>query len=483
MYTNYTYQDWEKASEANRPSLAFAIADDYRATREFMTGVEAELYFIGSNPTIMRRKKMQIDGVQTFTDPGAPPKSVPVKGEVETAKIPSNHFFRFVTQQNQFLLSNGLKVNDDKETGMDGNAIKAKLGRGFDKTLEQIGEKTLIHGVCYGFYNLDHVEMIPAVKGTAGGAVALVDEATSKIRVLIQFWRVSDDRPRYARIYEEDGVTTITYDGAVKVTEEKRPYVTRTTSDGFGTTTEPVASRNRLPIIAFAANGYQRSELTDSLRQKIDAYDVILSDFSDNLARTNDVYWAISNFGGTTSEVIAMLAEINRTKAVYADGEGATATPHTIEVPYAARQAALEMLEKAMYKDYMALNLEELTGGSLTNVAIKAAMANLNLKADRYEWQAFAFCQGLLELAGVETENIAFRRQTISNDTEIIESIYLARADLTRKKALELNPMIEPDEIEQLLIDADAEQVTGQPTMDELQATLDAAGGNDGQSA
>jgi hypothetical protein len=110
----------------------------------------------------------------------------------------------------------------------------------------------------------------------------------------------------------------------------------------------------------------------------------------------------------------------------------------------------------------MALNLDELTGGSLTNVAIKAAMANLNLKADRYEWQAFAFCQRMLQLLGVETENIAFRRQTISNDTEIIEAIYTARADLTRKKALELNPMIEPDEI-----------ITGKPTMDDLQATLD----------
>ena len=478
MYTTYTYQDWEKAAEARRPKLAFEVVDNYKSTPEFLTACDAELYFVGSNPTILRRKKLTLKGVQTYTDPGQPPKTVPVDGEVVTAKIPSNFLFRFVTQQNQFLLSNGLKINDAE--GQDGKAIKAKLGAGFDKTLEQIGEKALLHGVCYGFFNRDHVEMIQAANGTDCGAVALVDEVTSAIRVVIQFWRVSEKRSRYARIFEEDGITLVEYNGTAKVKEAKKAYITRTTSDGLGTTSSTEQSYSALPVVAFYANNYQRSELTDSLRQKMDAYDVILSDFADNLERTNDVYWAISNFGGTADDVIAMLAEINRIKAVYAeapDSGQSSATPHTIEVPYAARQTALNLLEKAMYKDYMALNLEEITGGSLTNVAIKAAMANLNLKTDRYEWQAFSFCQQLLRLAGIETENIAFRRQTIVNDGEIIESIYLARADLTRKKALELNPMIEPDEIPQLLIDVDAEQITGQPTVEQLQAEINAGGG------
>ena len=61
-------------------------------------------------------------------------------------------------------------------------------------------------------------------------------------------------------------------------------------------------------------------------------------------------------------------------------------------------QAALNLLERALYNDYMALDMASLTGGSLTNVAIRAAMANLNLKADRYEWQVRHFMQELLTL-------------------------------------------------------------------------------------
>ena len=56
----------------------------------------------------------------------------------------------------------------------------------------------------------------------------------------------------------------------------------------------------------------------------------------------------------------------------------------------------------------MALDMASLTGGSLTNVAIRSAMANLNLKADRYEWQVRHFMQELVTLLHLETEEIHF---------------------------------------------------------------------------
>ena len=92
--------------------------------------------------------------------------------------------------------------------------------------------------------------------------------------------------------------------------------------------------------------------LTPDIKSKIDAYDRILSDFADNLDRANDVYWVLNNFGGTADDVAEMLAEISRIKAVAnlsdGTGGGATAEPRTIEVPYQARQAALNILERAL---------------------------------------------------------------------------------------------------------------------------------------
>ena len=253
-----------------------------------------------------------------------------------------------------------------------------------------------------------------------------------------------------------DGVTTYRVEsGRLVPVMEKRPYLLTRRSDALGD--ELVSQRNydRLPIIPLFANAERQSELTPAIKAKIDAYDNILSDFADNLDRANDVYWVLNNFGGTTDDIAEMLEEIQRIKAVatLSDGTGSasTAEPRTIEVPYAARRAALEVLERALYQDYMALNMDALTGGSLTNVAIRTAAANLNLKADRYEWQVFRFMQELLTLLGVTTDEIRFQRQAIANESETVQDIAAMRGYIDRRTALKLNPYIQPEEIDALL--------------------------------
>ena len=150
-------------------------------------------------------------------------------------------------------------------------------------------------------------------------------------------------------------------------------------------------------------------------------------------------------------------------------GNASTAEPYAFEVPYAARQTALELLRKELYSDYMALNMDELTGGSLTNVAIETAMTNLNLKCDRYEWQAFQFVQSLLQLAGVTTEEITFKRQSLSNKSEVVQDIAAMREDIDQETALKLNPYIMQDEIEKIIMNTAAQQLSGLPTVQELE--------------
>ena len=204
------------------------------------------------------------------------------------------------------------------------------------------------------------------------------------------------------------------------------------------------------PLVPLWANEEHRSEFTPSIKSKIDAYDRILSDFADNLDRANDVYWVLNNFGGTSDDIAEMLAEISRVKAVanLSDGSGtaATAEPHTIQVPFEARQAALRLLERALYRDWMALDTSELTGGSLTNVAIRAATAGLQLKANRFEWQCFHFVRSLLRLMGVDSDAIRFQREDIANQSEIVRDIERMRPDIDRATALRLNPYLQPEE-------------------------------------
>ena len=464
MFVKRTFQDYEAVAGSKLPFIVQTIAD-YKNSDEFLWAKTATQYFEAGNTKVSEKKILRANVVTAKGENGV--QKTLQKAAIVGNQVRSNFLFRFVTQQNQFLLGNGVTLSDENE--------KAKLGLGFDKAMEQAGEKALLHGVCWAYWNLDHIEIIPAYSDDRSGFVALLDERTGKARVGIHFWQMQTDRPMYFRLFEEDGLTEYvsTKDG-VREVAPKRAYVETWAQDVTGAR-ELVSAQNytTLPLVPFFASESKSSELNMSIKTKIDMYDNIMSDFGDNLEKANDVYWVLNNFGGTSTEILETIQQIEELRAVVnisdGMGNGSTAHPEAFEVPYAARQTALEILCKELHNDYMALNKNELTGGSLTNVAIEAAMIDMNLKADRYEWQAFQFVQGVLALAGVHTEKITFKRQTIVNRSETVSDIAVMRQDIDQETALKLNPYIMQEEIEKIIANTAAEQLSGMPTVEMLE--------------
>lgn len=464
MYTDVTYQDWEQTPDFERPALLRKIIDGYKRTPDFRMGLVANEYFRAENPSVAGKYLLRPTTVEIRDESTGKVRKTNRTERIDGNRVYSSFFSRFVIQQNQYLLANGVTLDNDK--------TKKRLGLGFDKALERLGEKALVHGVAWGFWNLDHLEVIEAVKDNLSGAVALLDERTSEPMVLVQFWQINPERPLYVRLFEVGGVTEYRQEeNELIMITESRGYIQHTRTDALGTEIVGESNYNSLPVIPLWGSEEHRSELTNAIKSKIDLYDRILSDFGDNLDRACDVYWVLNNFGGTMSDIAETLGAIEKLKAVanISDGTGSasTAEPHTIEVPYAARQAALDILQKQLYSDFMALSMEELTGGSLTNVAIETAMLNLNLKADRYEWQCFAFVQKVLRLLGIETEEIKFKRQTISNRSEMVSDISLMRDYIDQETALKINPYIEQDEIPEILNRLAAESMSASPVVQE----------------
>lgn len=472
MYTDVTYQDWEQTPEHEQLELLLNIIRQYKSSPDFKQGLVANQYFRAENPAVAGKYLMRPIVVES-KDANGKVKKANRKERIDGNRVFSSFFSRFVIQQNQFLLANGVTLDNEQ--------TKARLGIGFDKALERLGEKALVHGVAWGYWNVDHLEVIEAVKDKLSGAVALVDERTSEPMMLVQFWQISGKRPLYVRLYTLGGVVeySTNEDGKlIEIAASRRGYIRHVSSDALGTLILDESNYSTLPVIPLWASEERRSELTPAIKSKIDLYDRILSDFGDNLDRACDVYWVLNNFGGTMSDIAETLAAIESLKAVanISDGTGtaSTAEPHTIEVPYAARQAALDILQKQLYSDFMALSMDELTGGSLTNVAIETAMTNLNLKADRYEWQCFSFVQKVLRLLGVETEEIKFKRQTLVNRSETVNDISLMRDYIDQETALKLNPYIDQEEIPEIMERLAAENVTVVPVPDEPEEDVDA---------
>ena len=434
-----TYQDWLAAGD--RAAFLLDAVKAYRLSPFFRHALEAQRYFRGENPRVAEKTILRA-GKITVRDENGIAHTRAALNDVVGNRVGSAFFFRFVCQQNQYLLQNGCQLAP---------GLKERLGADFDRKLAEMGEKALVQGVCWGFFNADHLEVLEAARDSLSGFFALPDEETGAYRVGVQFWQAEARRPMFLRLFEEDGLTVYRcVPGGLALVRPKTAYL-RVVREG---TAHP-ANWRALPVLPLRANPEARSELTPAIRAKIDAYDCILSDFADNLERANEVYWVLNNFGGTAEDIAATLEQISRLKAAvsYTDGSGADASaePRTIEVPYAARSAALELLRKALYDDFMALDTCKLSGGSLTNVAIRAARADLDLKTDRWEWQVFRFVQELLALTGTKTDAIRFQRQQIADDTETIANIYRMRADIDRATALRLNPLIQPEEAESLV--------------------------------
>lgn len=460
MFTDVTYQDWLSTPEASRPALMLEVIRRYKASAEFKRALDANLYFRGENTEVSRKYMLRPVAVTVQDEQGRSRKK-PREEKIAGNRIASGFFFRFVTQQNQFLLSNGVSLPAE---------AKQALGPDFDRVMESIGEKALLHGVSWGFWNNGRLEAIDAAADALTGYVALLDERTSAPMVGIQFWQLNERRPLYVRLFEAEGVSEYSSkSGKITATSARRAYKIATSTDALGTVVTAEENYGFLPVVPFYASGEKRSELTTAIKSKIDLYDRILSDFGDNLDRANDVYWVLNNFGGTMDEVAELLEQINKVKAVAnitdGAGGGSTAEPHTIEVPYAARREALDLLERALYQDYMALDMDALTGGSLTNVAIRAATANLNLKADRYEWQARQFVQRVLALAGHPTEDIRFNRLEIANESELVADINLMRDYIDMETALRLNPYIQDEEVKGILDRRAAENASYLPPL------------------
>ncbi|MCL2835184.1 MAG: phage portal protein [Defluviitaleaceae bacterium] len=345
-------------------------------------------------------------------------------------------FAKSVNQLCMYLLGNGASLPAD---------VKERLGADFDVSLQRIGRHALIDGCCWGFWTGDSV--IPMYATEFFG---LNDERTSEVKIGMRFYQADAKKPMFVEVFEIDGISVYRINNdEIRLEAEKRPYYRKVIKSGDEITEISVDQYSVLPVIALYGNDNQESYLSCGLKNDIDLYDRIMSDFGDNLDRANDIYYVVQNYGG--ANLRQLIEEIEEYRTIYTDGDSG-AQIKTIDVPYAARSEALRLLERQMYKETQTLDTEELSGGGLTNVAIKAAMTELDLKADMFEWQAESFVAGILKFLNLKKPvNITFRRRSLINDAETISNIYKMRADIDQRTALELNPLIPESRIDEIL--------------------------------
>lgn len=433
-----TYQNLDAISEdgGKVKKFVFDVIEEHKTSAAYKVASIAERYYAKKNVTIMAFQKLLYN----------------MKGQAVPDMWSANyklrtHFFRrFVTQQVQYVLSNGVTFQK-KDT-------KDKLGKNFDTQMQKAAKKAMVDHVSFLFWNLDHVEVFCfADTPTDPGFVPLYDEDTGALRAGVRYWHV-DEKTTRATLYEENGYTEyVKKKGDISVVKEKRSYkktVISTKADGVsGELNENYAA---FPIVPMYANDLHESEL-EGHRESIDCYDYIKSGLANDIDDTSGFYWVLKNSGGMDDVDIAKFRErMHTVKAAVVDGDDAAAEAHTLDVPIAAREKMLEILKADLYEDFQIVNVEALSASAKTATEIRAAYQPMDDKCGDFEYFLIDAIQNILSLAGIDDEP-SFKWNRIANQTEETNMVMSAAPILGDELTLKKLPFLTPEEVEDRLRD------------------------------
>ena len=439
-----TYQDFLEAEDVTE--FVQSAISAYKQSEMYKTAVLADEYDAQRNPTVS-------SAIRTlFNVQGA-------KVEDRTAsnhRIASNLFSRLNTQRCMYSLGNGVSFVDPYEAREgESDTTKEALGPHFDHIMKEAGYHALIHGVSYLFWDVTGAYSFKATE-----VVPLEDETDGTLKAAIRFWQLAPNKPLNAVLYGKDGYTQFSaVDGRLQPTDEKTAYVITYEYTEAGETV--VTSEDNyvaLPVVRMYGSRLKQSTLV-GMQEAIDAYDLILSGFANDLSDCAQIYWIVENYGGMTDDDLAQfLDRLKLNHIANADTQsGGRVTPYTQEVPYQARKAFLDDMKARIYEDFGALDVHTVAAGA-TNDHIDAAYQPMDENAADFEhWVSDAITQ-LLALQGIEDTPI-FKRQRISNQKEQVEMLVQEAAWLDERTILRKLPNLTPDEVEAVLMADEDEDI------------------------
>lgn len=221
--------------------------------------------------------------------------------------------------------------------------------------------------------------------------------------------------------YIEEGDKGIVLDENVKI--NPRPHIITTSlKDGsmYG------SSFGFIPFFRLDNNSGRTSNLTP-VKALIDDYDLMSCSLSNNLQDLTDGIYVVKGFAGDNLDE---LMQNVKTKKIVGVDETGDIDIKTVNIPYEARKAKMELDEKNIYRFGMGFNSAQVGDGNITNIVIKSRYVLLDLKANKLEIRLKKFLRKLIKVfldtineeegTAYELADIYFKfeRETITNDTD-----------------------------------------------------------------
>lgn len=202
-----------------------------------------------------------------------------------------------------------------------------------------------------------------------------------------------------------------------------------------------------IPFFRLDNNKKQVSNLK-TIKDLIDDYDLHSCSLSNNLVDFDTPIHVVKGFEGDNLDELQQNLKTKKLIGMESSDAGAGLEIKTVDIPYQARQAKLELDEKNIYRFGMALNTAGLKDtNATTSIAIKSAYALLDMKCNKLEIRLKQFLRKIVKVVLAEINIIkntdyqmkdvyfTFEHNVMSNAQENAQ-IELTEA---QKKQVEIN--------------------------------------------
>ena len=232
-------------------------------------------------------------------------------------------------------------------------------------------------------------------------------------------------------------------------------------------------------------NGRKQFSGLKPIKALIDDYDLMACSLSNNLQDFTDALYVVSGFQGANLD--EMIQNVKAKKHVGVE-PGCGVDIKTVDIPYQARVAKLELDEKNIYRFGMGFNSAQTGDGNITNVVIKSRYALLDLKCNKLEIRLKQLFRNILAVvldevnqmnsSGYQQKDVyfVFDREVMTNaqDNAQIELTDAQKQQIQINMLLSLNNVLDDETIIQSIceiLDIDYESVRDKlPKDDILQA-------------
>ena len=402
---------------------------------------DGEMYYRSRNKAIMDRKML----IYTEDDNGCPVTILdPYKAN---NKLASGFMKLLVDQKVNYSLGKDINLKTEQS-----DELWNILGMRFQSTLKQIAKESSKKAIGWGHVYIDENGMFKLIKIPSEQIIPVyssMDDET--LEIVMRYYSVvvidekgKTDTVNRVEVWDREKVTYYQEDKKAcnyRMLSEHEMYgvfgrhypnprlhLAKNMMYGDRTERTEFLAWGEIPFIPLYNNDEEMTDL-EPVKNYIDVYDIVDSDFANNLEDFQDIYWILKGYNG--ENVGQFLDQVKRYRAIKVSEDG-DARSEQQQVPYEARMVELENLESSIFKFGMGVNLNKTGDGNITNVVIKSRFANLDLKANQFEQEVEDFIFKLMyfvnryaELTGrqpIELESITFNRSMMINEIELLDA-------------------------------------------------------------